>query len=174
MDIPPPFPPPQPGARPPLSEYEASFHTMQAASAARAEAAQMGGDPAQIGALLRAAQPVPAPGFTIGGVSLHPINLAVTVAIAEITRLTENNANAALTVARLAYCFHAPRDAFLLLTQGKLSELDAKALSLTEHWQEGHILAFSNYVQACKANNPSTQAPAPVLPGKSPMNPAMP
>lgn len=162
---------------PPLTEREVSLHTAHAGIEARSAAAQLGGDPHQVGSLLRAADALPATGrehvVTIGGVGFHAITLAVTLATQELSRaasLAGEPVSNALFITRLAAAFHDPVEVYEMLTVpgGGLAELDAFAMGLVGHWSPLDIEAFAAHIQRCKARSPSLQPEAEAEePGKS-------
>lgn len=161
--------------KPTLTSRELSLHEAQAGIHARAEAGQSGGDPSQIGSLLRTAAATPAQGaeyaVTISGVGFHALCLAVILASQEVERQAaeaKRPVNDILTIARLAACFHDPVSAYEMLTQGEgLSELDNWAVSLVAKWSPDDIAAFTLHVQKCKQRSPSLRADAEDAPGKS-------
>lgn len=158
---------------PPITEREVSLHTAHAGIEARAQASQLGGDPHQVGSLLRTAAALPATGrehvVAIGGVGFHGITLAVTLATQELSRVQSGApASNALFITRLAACFHDPCEVYDILTSESLTELDAYAMGIVGHWTPQDIEDFAAHVQRCKARSPSLQPEAEeAVPGKS-------
>ncbi|MES2596384.1 MAG: hypothetical protein V4662_13650 [Verrucomicrobiota bacterium] len=156
--------------RPFITSRDLSMHEAVAGINARSEAAGLGGDPTQIGALGRAASAQPPQmrecAAVIGGLEMHAMALAVALAITEMGRQAELTAqaqgvqpHAMLTVARMAACCHEPLQAYEMLTQGSgLAELDAYAVQLTATWQPRDIGAFNDFIAQQRVRNASLQA----------------
>lgn len=166
-------PHPQAAPLPPMTEYELSQHLAQAGMSARAEAANLPGDPAQLMALMRAGSAQPAPtrehAEVVNGLPLYPLNLAVTLATTELGRLCQKLADApseVQTILRMVVCFHRPAMAYQTLQHGPegLAALDAEGFKLAGHWGIPEMTAFGQFIARVKAQSPSTQAAPPPAP----------
>lgn len=164
---------------PPITEYELSRFTAEAGIQARHEAAALPGDPAQIGALMRAATAQPAStqerGELVNGIPLYPLNFAVTLATTELDRFCrkmEDKPSELQTILRMLVCFHLPVFAYQTIqsTPEPLAVLDAEGMKLAGHWGVAEMAAFGQFIARMKAQNPCTQSPNPEpdkVPGKS-------
>lgn len=159
---------------PTITEREVSRLEAEAGLQARAAAEHQGGDPAQISALVRAAQAMPPaalePKEMIGGVSLHRNALLVTLCCGELQRLSAQASappSNLLVITRLAACFHNPTRAWQDLTDSGLAALDAWAVALVAHWMPEDVKRFTDYVELLRRRSPSLQADDDNAPGKS-------
>lgn len=153
--------------KPTISRRDLSLLEAQAGLLARDTAAAQGGDPAQIAALMRAAHSeAPAPGesqYTVGGVPLSGMTLAVTLAVSALRAayapLTAQPPEV-LTTARMVFIFASPYRAYELLSPVlDLVGLDAEAMELVGEWGEAELADFGAHLAACQKRNPNASAP---------------
>lgn len=153
--------------KPTITRRDLSLLEAQAGLKARDAATAQGGDPVQVAALMRAAaSESPAPGenqYTVAGVPLSGITLAVTLAVSALRTayapLTAQPPDA-LTTARMAFIFHNPYRAYELLSPTPdLALLDSDAMDLVGEWQEAEMAAFAAHITACNRRNPSVSEP---------------
>jgi hypothetical protein len=149
--------------KPTITRRDLSLLEAQAGLQARDHAAAQGGDPAQIAALMRAANgEAPAPGehqYKVGGVPLSGMTLAVTLAVSALRAayapMTVQPPEV-LTTARMVYLFHNPYRAYELLSPvPDLVGLDAEAMDLVGEWGESELTAFAAHLAACAKRNPN-------------------
>lgn len=162
---------------PQITEREVSLRQAHAGIEARESAMTQGGDPRQVQALLQGAL-CQSPAGTetphiIGGVALHGMDLACSLASTLLTRHPHVKKDDApqIIVARLAFVFHAPADAYELLSTGTeedLRELDRSALDVTGRWLPDHITQFGKYMVSLQ---PPAEEVEDAAPGKSKLPP---
>lgn len=146
--------------KPTITAREVSREQAHAGIHARESALAQGGDPRQVSALMQAAGCQSPTGTEtpciIGGVSLHTMDLATSLASTLLTRHAHVKADDAqqLVVARLAFVFHDPAESYELLSTGQeadLRELDRAALDITGRWQPAEIEAFGAYLVSLRS-----------------------
>lgn len=162
---------------PQITEREVSLHQAHAGISARDSAMAQGGDPRQVRSLMQGAL-CQSPAGTetphiIGGVALHTLDLATSLASTLLARhtLAKRDAAPQLLVARHAFVFHQPAESYELLSTGTeddLREFDRAALDVTGHWTPDHITAFGQYLVSLQ---PPAEEVADATPGKSKLPP---
>lgn len=161
--------------KPNLTARELSLLEAHAGILGRQQAHEMGGDPAQLVAMLNAAVNEPPSAREtaniIGGLTLHRMCLGVSVALGAL-RAAYAQAQAkpsdSITTACMAAIFHDPVGSYDQLTgAGGLPAFMRRALGLVAHWSEHDITTFGAYVTSCQSRNPSLNPPQEDEPGKS-------
>jgi hypothetical protein len=146
-------------SKPTITEREVSRRQAEAGIHARVAAQTLGGDPAQVRALLSAASgespEIRETPESIGGISFHGLDLATSLANTALAAhpAAKKAVPPALQVARLVLVFADPLEAYDLLTNDSpdaLREFDRTALDMVARWTKTEIEAFADYLATLK------------------------
>lgn len=154
---------------PTITEREISHRQALAGIRGREAAQALGGDPAQVTALLHAAG-TQAPAFgerpnEIAGVCFHTLDLATSLANTALIKHPGSSVEGTpptLQVARMALIFAEPLESFDQLTYGdplSLRDFDRDAMELTAHWQPADIDAFAAYLVSLRPPQEEAETP---------------